>query len=108
MDESFLAWPCGGLDGDGGRVADLTVECPALDDETDRPTTMAALLLTLAFGRKVGSAIMDEGGGGGGGLDLNGEWGREGGPEWTVITLLRFTLAVTLVGCELHDGNTAL
>ena len=68
MDESFLAWPRGGLDGDGGRVADLTVECPAVDDETDRPT-MAALLLTLAFGRKVGSASMDVGGGGGLGLD---------------------------------------
>ena len=106
MDESFLAWPCGGLYGDDGRVVDLTVECPALDDETDRPTTMAALLLTLAFGRKVGSASMDEGGGGGG-LGFAGEWGREGGLDWTVITLLKFTLAVTLVGCELHDGNRA-
>jgi hypothetical protein len=71
VDESFLAWPCGGLDGDGARVMDFTVGCPALDDEVDRPTTAAALLLTLAFGRRVGSASMDEGGGGG--LCLNGE-----------------------------------
>jgi hypothetical protein len=38
---------------------DLTVGPPVLDD---RPTTMAALLLTLAFGRKAGSEITDEGG----------------------------------------------
>ena len=72
MDESFLAWPYGGLDGDGGRVVDLTVECPAVDDETDRPTTMAALPLTLAFGRRVGSVNMNEGGGGWG-LGIDGE-----------------------------------
>jgi len=40
----------------------------ALDDEDDRPTTMVALLLTLAFRREAGSAGMDEGG-----LVFNGE-----------------------------------
>lgn len=69
MDESFLAWPCGGLDGDGGRVVDLTVGFPALDEEDARPMTMAALLLTLAFGRKVGSASMGERFGGSLGFD---------------------------------------
>jgi hypothetical protein len=48
---------------------DLAVEFPVLDDEDDRPTTMAALLLTLAFGRKVGSDSMVEGGRGGLGFD---------------------------------------
>ena len=80
MDESFLAWPYVGLDGDGGRVVDLTVGLPVPDDEEDvRPMTMAALLLTLAFGRKVGSASIGEGVGGG--LGLDGVWGREGGRE---------------------------
>jgi len=69
VDESFLAWPCGGLDGDGGRVVDLTVALPVPDEEDARPMTMAALLLTLAFGRKVGSASMGEGFGGGLGFD---------------------------------------
>jgi hypothetical protein len=81
VDESFLAWPYGGLAGDGGRVVDLTVELPVLDDEDDRPTPRAALLLILAFGRKVGSASMDGGGGGGGDLDFDGEGGREEGLE---------------------------
>jgi hypothetical protein len=40
----------------------------ALDGEDDRPITMAALLLTLAFRRVVGSAGMVEGG-----LVFNGE-----------------------------------
>jgi len=57
------------LDGDGGRVVDLTVAFPVPDEEDDRPMTMAALLLTLAFGRKVGSASMGEGVGGGLGFD---------------------------------------
>lgn len=49
---------------------DLTVALPVPDDEEDvRPMTMAALLLTLAFGRKVGSASMGEGVGRGLGLD---------------------------------------
>ena len=47
------------MDGEGGRDVDLTVELPL----GDRPTTMVALLLTLAFGRKVGSEVTDEGGG---------------------------------------------
>lgn len=69
MDESFLAWPWGGLVGDGGRVVDLTVALAVPDEDDVRPITMAALLLTLAFGRKVGSASMGEGVGGGLGLD---------------------------------------
>jgi hypothetical protein len=57
-------------DGDGGRVVDLTVAFPVPGEEDDaRPMTMAALLLTLAFGRKVGSASMGEGFGGGLGFD---------------------------------------
>lgn len=42
-------------------MVDFTVEFSVLDDD-DRPATMAARLLTLAFGRKVGSDNMDEGG----------------------------------------------
>jgi hypothetical protein len=59
VDESFLPWLGGCLDGEGGRDVDLTVELPL----GDRPTTMVALLLTLAFGRKVGSEIAGEDGG---------------------------------------------
>jgi hypothetical protein len=70
VDESFLAWPCGGLYGDGGRVVDLTVGFPVPVEEDARPMTMAALLLTLAFGRKVDSASMGEGFGGS--LDFDG------------------------------------
>jgi hypothetical protein len=44
------------------------IEFSVPDDEDDRPTTMAALLLTLAFRREVGSAGMDDGG-----LVFNGE-----------------------------------
>ena len=43
-------------------MVDLTIECSALDDEVDRPTITVALLLTLAFGREVGSDGMDDGG----------------------------------------------
>jgi hypothetical protein len=52
-------------------VVDLTIELSVfdVDDEVDRPTTMVALLLTLAFIREAGSAGMD--------LVLNGEVGRE-------------------------------
>jgi hypothetical protein len=41
---------------------DLTVECSVADDEDDRPMTMAALLLTFAFGRKEGPDSMGDGG----------------------------------------------
>lgn len=48
---------------------DLRIELSEFDDEDDRPTTMVALLLTLAFIRVVeDSAGMD-----GGGLDFIGE-----------------------------------
>jgi len=47
---------------------DLTIELSEFDDEDDRPTTMVALLLTLAFIRVEDSAGMD-----GGGLDFDGE-----------------------------------
>jgi len=42
-------------------VVDLTIEFSVfdVDVEVDRPTTMAALLLTLAFIREAGSAGMD-------------------------------------------------
>jgi len=62
------------LNGDGGRVLDLTIELSVfnVDDEVDRPTTMVALLLTLAFIREAGSAGMGESV-----LVLNGEEGRE-------------------------------
>jgi hypothetical protein len=75
------------------------MEFSVLDDEDDRPTTMVALLLTLAFRRGEGSAGMVVGG-----LVFSGEWGREGGLDWRVNTLLVFTLAVTLTRCELLDG----
>jgi hypothetical protein len=52
---------------------DLTIEFSVFDDdEVDRPTTMVALLLTLAFMREAGSADVDERD-----LVLNGEGGRE-------------------------------
>lgn len=60
-----------GLNGEDGRGMDLTVELAAPGDEDDRSTAIAALLLTLAFGRKAGSDIMDDGGCGG--LTLNGD-----------------------------------
>lgn len=52
-------------------MVDLTLEFSVfdVDDEVDRPTTMAALLLTLAFIREAGSVGML--------LVLNGEEGRE-------------------------------
>lgn len=71
-DEGFLVWARGCLNGDGGRVVDLTIEFSVFDvddDEVDRPTTMVALLLTLAFIREAGSVGMV--------LVLNGEEGRE-------------------------------
>ncbi len=48
---------------------DLTVEL--LGDEDDRSTTRAALLVTLALGRKAGSESTEDGGRGG--LALNGD-----------------------------------
>lgn len=60
-----------GLNGEDGRGMDLTVELAAPGDEDDRSTAIAALLLTLAFGRKAGSEIMDDGGCSG--LTLNGD-----------------------------------
>jgi hypothetical protein len=53
-------------------VVDFTIEFSVFDDEVDRPTTMVALLLTLAFIREAGSADVDERV-----LVLNGEGGRE-------------------------------
>jgi hypothetical protein len=53
-------------------VVVLTIEFSVFDDEVDRPTTMVALLLTLAFIREAGSAGMVERV-----LVLNGEEGRE-------------------------------
>ena len=53
-------------------MVDLTIEFSVFDDEVDRPTTMVALLLTLAFIREAGSAGMVERD-----LVLNGEEGRE-------------------------------
>lgn len=53
-------------------TVDLTIEFSVFDDEVDRPTTMVALLLTLAFIREAGSAGMDETI-----FVLNGEGGRE-------------------------------
>jgi hypothetical protein len=55
-------------------VVDLTIEFSVfdVDDEVDRPTTMVAVLLTLAFTRGAGSVRMDERD-----LVLNGEEGRE-------------------------------
>jgi len=50
---------------------DLTVELAAPGDEDDRSTAIAALLLTLAFGRKADSECMDDGGWCG--LALNGD-----------------------------------
>ena len=78
-------------------MVDLTVEFSVFDDEDVRPTTMVALLLTLALMREVGSAGMDEGG-----LVLNGEGGRERGLDcaWSVTTLLGFTLAVAFMKCK--------
>ena len=72
-DEGTLVWPRDCLNGDGGRVVvDFTIEFSVFDDEVDRPTTMVALLLTLAFIREAGSADVDERD-----LVLNGEGGRE-------------------------------
>jgi hypothetical protein len=90
-DEGVLVW--------AGRVVDLTIEFSVFDDEVDRPTTMVALLLTLAFMRE-GSTGVDEMV-----LVLNGEGGREEGLDcgWRVTTLLVFTLAVTFMSCELLD-----
>ena len=62
MDECTLVGPSGVcLNGEDGRGMDLKVELAAFGDEDDRSST-TALLLTLAFGRKVGSDIMDDGG----------------------------------------------
>lgn len=97
MAERFLLWLGNCLNGEGGRgvTVDLVVGLPVLGE---RPTTMAALLLTLAFGRKVGSEVTEEGGRGC--LALNGDEGREEGLDWTTSTLLKLTLAVTLTDCE--------
>lgn len=63
MDEFALVRPGGiCLNGEDGRERDLTVELAALGDEADRSTTAAALLVTLAFGRKAGSENVDDGG----------------------------------------------
>lgn len=101
-DEGTLVWPRDCLNGDGGRVVGLTIEFSVLDD---RPTTMVALLLTLAFIREAGSADVDERD-----FVLNGEGGRECGLDWAwrVTTLLVFTLAVTFMSCELLDGINRL
>ena len=65
-------WPRDCLNGDDGRVVDFTIEFSVCNEEVDRPTTMVALLLTLAFIREAGSADVDERD-----LVLNGEGGRE-------------------------------
>lgn len=84
------------MNGEVGRGMDLKVEFVVpFGDEDDRSRTTAALVLTLAFGRKAGSDIMDDEG-----LALYGDWGREGGAVWKVMTLLKLTLAVTLRRCE--------
>jgi hypothetical protein len=64
VDACVLVGPSGiCLNGEGGRGMDLKVVLVApFGDEDDRSSTTAALLLTLAFGRKAGSEIMDDGG----------------------------------------------
>ncbi len=85
-------------------MVDLTIEFSVFDDEVVRPTTMVALLLTLAFIREAGSAGMGESV-----LVLNGEEVRELGLDcaWRVTTLLEFTLAVTLMRCELLEMKSS-
>ena len=50
------------LNGEDGGGMDLRVVLAGFGDEDDRSSTIAALLLTLAFGRKAGSELMDDGG----------------------------------------------
>lgn len=86
-------------------MVDLTVEFSVLEDDVVRPTTIVALLLTLAFIREAGSAGMDERV-----LVLNGEEGRELGLDrgWRVTTLLGFTLAVTFpLSIEVQNSREA-
>jgi hypothetical protein len=58
VDECVLVGPSGVcLNGEGGRGMDLKVVLAPFGDEGDRSSTTAALLLTLAFGRKAGSEL---------------------------------------------------